>query len=85
MSRFTELKNQRQAYVTISEMAKKFDPEEVEVVYKHDGNRDNDGRFIYSPRGNDIAIIPQRWNGSRVSIDADEVPALIKALREFFE
>jgi hypothetical protein len=89
MSRLTELKNQYQGYVAASEAVKKTNPGNVEVVYKgHDDPIDirDDGIFIYRPGENQIVIYPRRCMGNNCAcINADDVPALIKALREFIE
>jgi hypothetical protein len=89
MSRLTEIQNQYQEYVLASELARQTNPGEVEVVYKESGNlsgkNGTDGIFTYIPRENRIVIRPRRDSASAVPIDADDVPALIKALREFFE
>jgi hypothetical protein len=86
MSRLTELKNQYEGYVAASEAVKKTDPGIVEVVYCNCANRDGEGFFRYYPEKNNIEIIPHRSYGrDSVRINANDVPALIKALREFFE
>jgi hypothetical protein len=88
MSRFTEIQNQYQGYVAASKAVEKTRPGRVEAVYKesNDNNSGNDGIFVYYPETDIIEIAPRRCMGSDfVHIKADDVPALIKALREFFE
>jgi hypothetical protein len=88
MSRLTEIQNQYQGYAAASKAVEKTNPgEKVEVVYKGDHNdRSNDGFFIYYPGRNQITIQPNRHRYDEIArINADDVPALIKALREFFE
>jgi hypothetical protein len=88
MSRLTEIQNQYQGYIAAVEAARKTNPGDVvEVVYKESRYLSNcdDGFFTYIPRTNEIIIRPGRGTNAAVSINADDVPALIKALREFFE
>jgi hypothetical protein len=89
MSKLTEIRNQYQGYVAAIEAVKKTNPGDVEVVYKgHDDPIDirDDGIFIYRPGENQIVIRPRRcMDDNYVHINANDVPALIKALREFFE
>jgi ABC-type tungstate transport system permease subunit len=89
MSKLTEIQNQYQGYVAACEAVAKTNPGDVEVVYKgHDDPFDtrDDGIFIYHPDKNQIVIHPRRCMYNEfVHINADDVPALIKALREFFE
>jgi hypothetical protein len=86
MSRLDEIQKRYQGYVAAREAVKKTDPGEVKVVYKEneDGNRANDGIFVYHPESKLIAIYSRR-NGNFISIKADDLPALVKALREFIE
>jgi hypothetical protein len=85
MSRLTEVQKQYQGYVAAREAVKKTDPGTVEVVYKS-GGRTEDGVFIYDPRENKITVRPKRYMYENyINIDVTDVPALIKALREFFE
>ncbi|MDR1318279.1 MAG: hypothetical protein LBJ90_01525 [Treponema sp.] len=89
MSKLTEIQNQYQGYVAASKAVLKTNPGDVEVVYKgHDDLIDirDDGIFIYCPGENQIVIRPRRcMSDNCVRINADDIPALIKALREFFE
>jgi hypothetical protein len=87
MSKLDDLQKQYQGYVAASEAVKKTDPGEVEVVYKNDSVRTYDGFFVYSSEKDNIKIVPQRYceNSDYVYIDADDLPALVKALREFIE
>jgi hypothetical protein len=88
MSRLTEIQKQYQDYVAAKEVIEKTNPgEKVEVVYKDGFNGgSDDGFFIYLPGKNQIVIQPMRCMYDKfIRINADEVPALIKALREFFE
>jgi hypothetical protein len=87
MSRLTEIQNQYQSYIAACEVAKKSHPGDVEVVYKNGFNGgSDDGIFIYRPHENHIVIYPRRCVISeKCAIYASDVPALIKALRDFFE
>jgi hypothetical protein len=88
MSRLTEIQNQYQGYVAASEAALKINPGNVEVVYKgQDDSYDNrdDGIFIYYPRENQIVIRSRRCMATSISIAVNDMPVLIKALREFTE
>jgi hypothetical protein len=88
MSKLTEIQNQYQGYRADIAAAIATDPGDVEVVYKRGGdpsNGDADGIFVYVSREDKIVIRPSRASASAASIDANDVPALIKALREFFE
>jgi hypothetical protein len=89
-SRLTEIRNQYQGYIAAREAVEKTNPGTVKVVYKEDDPEAQypegiDGFFIYDPRENKITIHPKSCSIDCVKIDADDVPALIKALREFFE
>jgi hypothetical protein len=88
MSRLTEIQDQYQSYIATMKEAEKINPgEKVEVVYKDGLNGGSDeGLFIYHPGRNQIVIQPRRcMYGESVCINVDDAPALIKALREFFE
>jgi hypothetical protein len=88
MSKLTEIQKQYQGYVAASEAVAKTNPGDVEVVYKQydDPFDSRNGIFIYHSSMNQITIKPRRgtYNES-VRINANDIPALIKALREFFE
>jgi hypothetical protein len=86
MSKLAEIQNQYQGYVAAIEAVAKTNPGEVEVVYKKGNEPHDDGIFIYYPEKEKIKITPRRCNSTDyVFINIDDVPALIKALREFFE
>jgi hypothetical protein len=85
MSKLTEIQDRYRGYLAASEAVKKTNPGKVEVVYKKEAYCE-EGVFVYWPGDNDILIYPRRGdNNNRIRINADDVPALIKALREFFE
>jgi hypothetical protein len=81
------IQNQYQDYVAAKDVAEKIDPGNKEVVYKSDGNNSaEDGLFIYSSKEDHIKIMPRRCIVSDyVCVSAKDIPALIKALREFVE
>jgi hypothetical protein len=87
MSKHTEIQNQYKGFVAAEQAAKEMNPGEVEVVYKSDetNNHGYDGLFIYNPEKDLITIKPLRQGCDHICIHADDIPALIKALREFFE
>jgi hypothetical protein len=90
MSRYTEIQNQYEDFVAAKEAADAIKPGTVEVVYKKgEGDFDRfDGLFIYDPEKNNVLITPERglYIGGRCAcINAKDIPALIKALRDFFE
>jgi hypothetical protein len=91
MSRLTEIQNQYQGFVAAYKAAEETRPNPIEVIYKEaaclNGSlvKDTEGYFLYNPKENQIEIVPIREEGRRIYLNADDVPALIKALREFFE
>jgi hypothetical protein len=84
MSRFTEIQNQYQGYVAAKEAVKKTDPGIAGVVDKKDGGS-RDGAFYYDPGKDIITIFPNGHYASSINISSGDMPAFIKALREFFE
>jgi hypothetical protein len=88
MSKHTEIQNQYKGFVAAQEAVAKTNPGKVEVVYKK-GEGDFarfDGLFIYDPTENKIVIRPERtFSNECVCVDAEDIPALITALRDFFE
>jgi hypothetical protein len=88
MSKLTEIQTQYQGYVAAKEAVEMTRPEEVEVVYKNDENGDPryNGIVVYDPRNNTVIIRSQCFNiTSGINIKPEDIPALIKALREFIE
>jgi hypothetical protein len=86
MSKLTEIQKQYRGYVAAKEAVQKTDPGDVEMVYKNDSVRSHDGLFIYSSKEDRIKLVPRRCDtGDYVYINAGDIPALIKALREFSE
>jgi hypothetical protein len=90
MSRLTKIRDQYQGYVAAREAVEKTAPGAVEVVYKEGDPEMQDkavleGFFIYSPSRNKITIHPTRRAAAYIEIDVDDIPALVKALREFIE
>jgi hypothetical protein len=90
MSKHTEIQNQYQGFVAAQEAVAKTNPGKIEVVYKKgEGDFDRfDGLFIYDPEKNNVLIAPERGPYAEipcVCINAKDIPAFIKALRDFFE
>jgi hypothetical protein len=80
------MQEQYRNYITAKREIEKAHPGMAEMVYKTEGGSNvNDGFFVYSPESNQIAIHPKRCLASSANIAVEDVPALIKALREFFE
>jgi hypothetical protein len=86
MSKLTAIQNQYQGYVAASEAIAKINPGEVEVIYKKGNDRSDDGFFTYHPQKDRISLCPFRGSiREYVSINVNDIPALIRALREFTE
>ncbi|GMO39920.1 MAG: hypothetical protein Pg6C_00600 [Treponemataceae bacterium] len=85
MSKHTEIQNQYKGYVAALEAVKKTNPHNVGVVYRERTVDRNEGIFVYDPEKDIVRIMPCGKNGEDVSIESADIPALIKALREFFE
>jgi hypothetical protein len=86
MKKLTEMQKQYQGYAAAIESVKKTDPGDVEVVYKEAGYAGDEGIFIYNSREDRVEIKPRRGSTSDyVWIEAGDLPALVKALREFIE
>lgn len=87
MSGYSTIKNQYEGYIAARKAVAKTNPGKVEIVYKQDpGNHLYDSYFAFDPEDDRITIHPQRNNsGYYVNINAEDIPGLIKALRDFFE
>jgi hypothetical protein len=88
MSKHTEIQNQYQGFVAAQEAVAKTNPGKIEVVFKKGEGDRFDGLFIYDPEKNNVLIAPERGPYAEnrcVCINAKDIPALIKALRDFFE
>jgi hypothetical protein len=85
MSRHSEIKDQYAGYAAALEAVKKTNPGKVSVVYKEKTDNRYEGLFIYDSENETIRIMPRGRNNDYVDIEAAGIPALIKALREFFE
>jgi L-amino acid N-acyltransferase YncA len=86
MSKLTEIQKQYRGYIAAKEAGENTKPKTVEVVYKEAENHQHDGVFIYDASENQIEIFPHRCScRNSVQIDSNDLPALVKALREFIE
>jgi hypothetical protein len=88
MSEHHEIQKSRDAYLAAREAAERIRPSPVEVVYKKGACPVLDGLFIYDPETGSVLIARARGNRAKpdgINIDAEDIPALIRALRDFFE
>ena len=86
MSKYSEIQNQYKGFVAAQEAVAKTNPGNVGVVYKKSDSFSEEGVFIYNPEKDRITIRPCRNDSSDyVDVNAEDIPDLIKALREFFE
>jgi hypothetical protein len=75
MSKFTEVQNQYQGYLAAIEAAEKAKPVSMAETYES-------GSFVYDPDVDRITIYYQK---NQLTFNAEDMPALIKALRDFFD
>jgi hypothetical protein len=86
LSKVSDIQKKYRGYVAATTAIRATKPEDVEVVYKVDKERPNyEGLIVYEPERGQIRIQPERGNNSYSFVPTDDVPALIKALREMFE
>jgi hypothetical protein len=85
MSKCAEIQDQYRSFAAAREAVAKTNPGKVSVIYKERTDNCHEGLFIYDPEENTLRIIPNGRNNADVYIKAADIPAFIKALRDFFE
>jgi archaellum component FlaF (FlaF/FlaG flagellin family) len=89
MSKFTDIQDQYKCYVVAKSAVEKTKPNIEKVVYaNHETvnlNSTDNGFFIYYPEKGCIELASTGKYSSGIAIAIEDIPALIKALRDFFE
>jgi hypothetical protein len=86
LSKASDIQQKYKGYVAAYEAIQGTLPKDVEVVYKSGGQYTRyDGLIVYEPQKDRVKINPERGNNNYIFVPAEDIPALMNALREMFE